>query len=772
MTGVMTDERMKANPVMICAAGEDGAFAYFDPAWLRFAGRALEEERGLGWTSRIHPDDRAPFLAAYRDAFARRRPLQTELRLERADRRYRRVSWTGAPLPPGAGLQYVGSCVDLTTIQSCVALYADLSPGAFYTAVVQPDGALELPLLSDAASRFFGQPSADLQADPSKALAAIHPDDRQRVVDQLAQAMRSRERLVLELRVVDQGEVRWLRTEAATRARPDGAAIWSGIIVDVTAHKEFEVALLDSRRHYQSVLRTSIDGYWTVDREGRFLEVNDAYAQLIGYSQEELRRMAIRDVEALEDPEATALHLEKVMRDGSDRFQTRHRRKDGQLVDIEVSCVYVPEGGGRFIVFLRDVTERTRVEAERAELLQRAQHARALAEQANRTKDEFLATLSHELRTPLSTILSWAHLIRDGQLSPEKIQRGAEMIERSARTQAQLVEDLLDVSRIAKGKLSVEKVEVDPIAPLFAAVEAIRPQAQAKEIELELDGVPVRGVVHGDPTRLQQVFWNLVSNAVKFTPRRGRVRLNVGEAERDGRGRTGPFACVRVQDTGQGIPPGMLTSIFDPFTQKDSSTTRAERGLGLGLAIVKNLVELHDGSVQAESAGEGTGATFTVWLPLRRERDARVPAEAQPAPPRRRDLARPLEGVRVLVVDDEADACEAMSEVLGQEGAEVQTARSATEALERVRTSRPDVLLSDIAMPAHDGYWLLRELQAEASANDREPPRVIALSAHTGPHDVERARAAGFQQHLAKPVEAGYLVAAIQDVLNARRALP
>ncbi len=773
----MGKARIDAITEMTCAASEGGELETFDPAWLTFSGRSFDEERGLGWTRRIHPEDRERFLAEYGSASARSAPFLARLRLLRADGQYRWISWTGAPAPPGDP-RYLGICFDITdALPDLLELRRFWSgfdadgyrpPGAFY-ALQRRDGTLELQFLSDAAAQLIGCPADELYEDPSKLLAAIHPEDRQQTLDQVSAAARAPQALALEHRVAgaEGAAAGWLRWEAAPRRLPNRDVVWSGFLRDVSERKRFEEVLRERERHYETVLRTSIDGYWTTDLQGRFLEVNQAYCDLIGYSSEELLQMSIRDVEAQESAAETARHIEALTRNGSDRFLTRHRRKDETTVDIEVSTVYLPESGGRLVVFLRDVTERVRAEAERGELLRREQEARTLAEEASRAKDAFLATLSHELRTPLSPILLYAQMLKKGRLGLDRVEHAAAAIERNALMQAQLVDDLLDVSRITKGKLTIEKIYVDPAAPLLAALESIRPLAREKQVEVELEESARLGLVHADPMRLQQVFSNLLANAVKFTQAGGRVTVRVEPAERDGRGRAGRFIQVAVHDTGRGIGPEALPHIFEPFAQEDSSSTRTSGGLGLGLAIVERLLDLHDGSAAAESPGVGKGATFTVWLPLIAPAQADAPPWEQAAPTASSDQPPGhLSGLDVLVVDDDRLGREAVAQLLSLEGARVRTASSAAEALERITQAPPQVLLADIAMPLRDGYSLLAELRAQERAQGRPPLPAVALTALAGEHDLARACEVGFQRHLAKPVDAGALVSAVRQVVS------
>ena len=382
------------------------------------------------------------------------------------------------------------------------------------------------------------------------------------------------------------------------------------------------------------------------------------------------------------------------------------------------------------------------------------------AEEANSLKDEFLATVSHELRTPLMAVLGWAHLLRSNNLDEAGQRRALETIERNARAQQQLIEDLLDVSRIITGKL---RLDVRPVAPssfISAAVESVRPAADAKEIKLEILSDPNIGSISGDAARLQQVVWNLLSNAIKFTPRGGRTQLKLQ--------RTSSHVEISVSDNGQGIRQDFLPYVFERFRQADMKTTRAHGGLGLGLAIVRQLVELHGGTVGVTSEGEGKGATFLVKLPVlpvyqnapQTDLQSTADTEAEPA-----DCPINLAGLKILVVDDEADTCELLRSLLSRCGAEVSAARSASEAFKLFQLVHPDVMVSDIGMPFEDGYELMRKVRALPEVNGGKVP-AVALTAYARPEDRMKALRAGYQMHVAKPIQLDELVSIVASLAN------
>lgn len=396
------------------------------------------------------------------------------------------------------------------------------------------------------------------------------------------------------------------------------------------------------------------------------------------------------------------------------------------------------------------VAELKRLEDARNQLLLDEQRARAEAETANRMKDEFLATLSHELRTPLTSLLGWACLLRKYPLDESLLEKGLQAIERNAKVQTKLIDDLLDVSRIISGKLHLDVRPIAISSVVEAAITVARPAADAKSIRLTYRPGPAIGAISGDSARLQQVVWNLLSNAVKFTPEGGRIEVLLEQRN--------SHARLTVSDTGHGISPEFLPRVFDRFRQADSSTTRDYGGLGLGLAIVRHLVELHGGTVHAESLGEGQGANFRVTFPLIAER-IEASALSQSGEHRFDDPAT-LNGLRVLIVDDEEDARQIISTVIERTGAEVLACESVREALEMLEKWRPDVLMSDIGMPGEDGYSLINKVRSLPADRGGDTP-AAAFTAYAREDDRNRALAAGYQMHIAKPISSGQLVAMI-----------
>jgi PAS domain S-box-containing protein len=440
-----------------------------------------------------------------------------------------------------------------------------------------------------------------------------------------------------------------------------------------------------------------------------------------------------------------------------DHFETIRVAKDGQLRSVSITVSPVRDSDGRIVgasKIARDISERRRLEEERAIMLAREQEARQEAEALNRTKDQLLATVSHELRTPLNAIFGWAHMIQTAGSDEALRARATSAILRSASAQARLVEDLLDFSRMISGRMRLDFEATDLNAVIEAALETVRPAASAKEIALVSSLDNSLGTMMGAPDRLQQVVWNLVMNAVKFTPQGGRVDVSVQRGSRT--------VDIVVKDTGQGITPDLLPHVFEAFRQADSSTTRAHGGLGLGLALVRQLVELHGGRVHAESAGKDCGSTFTVTLPLA---TSRTPQELADAPGTVDESGRQprLNGVRVLIVDDDPESLDVSAMVLRVAGAEVRTAAGPFGAYEVIRTWQPTVVLTDLAMPGEDGFMLFRAMRTTFVERGVKVP-IVAFTAYGTTENRTRALQAGFDLYLTKPIDPRRLTSAVAEV--------
>ncbi|MDQ3917100.1 MAG: ATP-binding protein, partial [Acidobacteriota bacterium] len=529
---------------------------------------------------------------------------------------------------------------------------------------------------------------------------------------------------------------------------PDGRVIGASKIArDITESRRSQEALRRSELELSDFFENAVVGLHWVGPDGTILRANRAELQMLGYEREEYVGRNITEFHADQESIADILCRLKAGEVLHER-EARLRCKDGTIRDVLIDSS-VRWADGKFIhtrCFTRDITDRKRAEAERERLLESEQRARREAEEANRLKDDFLATVSHELRTPLTAILGWVRMLRDGSLDEETAERALAAVERNAKSQAQLVEDLLDISRIVSGKLHLDMRQIEPSSVINAAVEAVKPAAQAKGIRLQLSIDPSAGPVAGDFERLQQVVWNLLSNAVKFTPSGGRVNVSLE--------RTDSAAELTVRDDGRGIDPEFLPHVFERFKQADSSITRAYGGMGVGLSIVKSITEMHGGTVHASSAGEGHGASFTVSLPLASARAEATGAskgervkQAEPHP-----CPKELDGLKVLVVDDDADACEMIRAAFEHCGSRVKTSVSAAEALALVEDWNPSILVADISMPEMDGYQLIRRVRALGARDGGSVP-AVALTALARVEDRVKALSAGYQMHVSKPVE-------------------
>ncbi len=526
-------------------------------------------------------------------------------------------------------------------------------------------------------------------------------------------------------------------------------------------------SLRQSEERLRSLSTCSPVGIFEIDTEGGCRYTNPRYQAICGLqAAESLEKRWLESVHP-EDRERAVSSWSNYIRQSRDyseefRFQTAY----GSIRWVQVRSSPMLSGQGELLGYvgtLEDITERKQAEEVRAQVI-REQTARAEAEAANRMKDEFLAVLSHELRTPLTSMLGWSKILRSKKLDDKATSRALEAIERNAISQMQLIEDILDVSRIIRGQLRLNVAAVNLISVMEAALEAVRPLAEAKDIKLNTVLDTSVGSVYGDPARLQQVVWNLLTNAIKFTPKGGKVEVNLSVVYGEGQQTTHRYAQIQVIDTGIGISSEFLPKVFERFRQADSTTTRSHNGLGLGLAIVRHLVELHKGTIFAQSLGTGQGATFTVRLPLLQDnRNSRWNGETEeissPVP------STPLAGLRVLVVDDETDTRNFLSFMFEEYGAIATAVASVDEALAVVEQAKLDILISDIGMSEQDGYTLIRKLRSLEPEKGGGIP-AIALTAYTREEDRLEALRAGFQQHLSKPIDPTKLIAMVANVLK------
>ena len=524
--------------------------------------------------------------------------------------------------------------------------------------------------------------------------------------------------------------------------------------------RESQQALEASRARYADLFDFAPIGYMTLDPAVAVVEINLAGAALLGRERQDVLGRPFRMLLSPDPPDAMSEHVRRCMA-GSGQVRTdltAVRRSDGVTLHLDVLSVAIggPDGAPRGCrTALVDLTERRRAEREREEAIEREQasrQGRIAAENASHLKDEFLGVVSHELRTPLNAILGWAHMLTSARtIDPAKLANGLEVIRRNAQSQHRLVEDLLDVSRIVTGKLRMDLSRPVRLARIVrAAIDTVQQTARARRVALELHLLADARVM-ADADRLQQVVWNLLSNAIKFTPAGGRVDVFVEGG--------GDVVRVTVRDTGCGIEPAVLPHVFERFRQVDSTPSRVHGGLGLGLAIVRHLVEHHGGRVWGESDGAGRGATFSFELPV-----APISAGRSIPPPADDVEGRSLAGVRVLVVEDDEDSRALAALLLEGAGATVTAVATVAEGLAAFATTSPHVVVSDLSLPVEDGFSFLRQLRALPAPASTVP--VVAMTAYARPEDVDRAIAAGFDQHLSKPMQPGALVDLVARMAN------
>ena len=641
-------------------------------------------------------------------------------------------------------------------------------PGVIYQFVKNSEGSFKFEYISYACQKIYELESEDILKNPELCFDQHHPDDREYLGEKIADSARTLEPFAFEWRIVTpSGKLKWLQSNSRPEMRDNGDIVWYGVLFDISDRKQAEAARSQINQTLEALIRACPLAITVLGADDGTVKMwNPAAERIFGWSESEAVGQFVPSIPP--DKREEFMANLKGIRAGNAiaGMETQRQRKDGSSIDIGLWATPVRDGNGNIncMSILADISDRKQVEAERAQLLDREQAARAQAEAINRLKDEFLATLSHELRTPLNAILGWAQMLRRGKYTEASLATGLEAIERQSRVQVQLVEDLLDVSRIIQGKLALKPGWFDMVKTIEVALNSVRFAAEAKSVTVTPEFDPAVGLMSGDTQRLQQVVSNLLTNAVKFTPAGGTVRLRLSAVALTD-SPSPNYVQITVSDTGKGISAEFLPYVFDRFRQADGSITRADSGLGLGLAIVRHLVELHRGTVRAESPGEGLGATFTVMLPLKQRRNQ----QSQLREERKFPQMRPgmLAGLKVLVVDDEPDNREFLIVALQQLGATTTAAASAAEAIELLQQSPPDILVSDIGMPVEDGYSLIRKVRSSEWGTAKRLP-AVALTAYASEQDRDRASAAGYDEHLAKPIEPAVLAAVLAKLKNSQ----
>ncbi|WP_100899596.1 PAS domain-containing protein [Nostoc flagelliforme] len=711
------------------------------------------------FAARLHLDDRDRVLADVDRAIATGEDHNIEFRVVYPNGAIRWALSQGKVFydQQGQPMQMAGIDIDITERKrSAEALHeseerfrqlAENIDAVFWIREVHEN---RVSYVSPAYKRLWGLNPEEMYQGQQAWVDRIHPEDREsthRAFHEKAVAGKYDQ----EYRIfLPDGSIRWVHDRCFPLRDETGEIYrFAGIAEDITDRKQVEEALRQSEERYRCLAELIPQLVWTANPEGALLDVNQRWLEFTGLTLEQSHTIGWKEVVHPEDVIIMAQQWSKAVQQGTSyQAEGRMRQADGVYRWHLHQAIPQKDKQGQIVKWFgsaTDIEAQKQLEGERDRLFQLEQAARAEAERANRIKDEFLAVLSHELRSPLNPILGWTKLLQSRKFNETRTLEALATIERNAKLQTQLIDDLLDVAKILRGKLSINASPVNLASVIECAIDTVSTAAIAKSILLH-PVLPNIGQISGDSNRLQQIVWNLLSNAIKFTPKGGRVEIRLKQVDDQ--------AQIIVSDTGKGISPDFLPYIFESFRQEDVSITRKYGGLGLGLAIVRQLVEAHGGIITADSPGEGFGATFTVQLPLLNiESEIKQINELS-------QQALELTGIRVLTVDDDPDARQLITVLLTEYGAQVLTVSSAAEVLANLESFQPDVLVSDIGMPEVDGYSLIQQIRALTPEKGGHIP-AIALTAYARVDDYQRAIISGYQRHVTKPLDPQELVQAV-----------
>jgi PAS domain S-box-containing protein len=745
-------------PMMVWVTDATDYCTYLSKSWYEFTGQTEATGLGFGWLEAVHPEDRKFSRDIFLRAIERQEAFQLEYRFRSQDGEYRWAIDAASPwlTEEGEFKGYIGSVIDINDRKQAEealrqseeryrTLFESMNEGFCVIEMLFDDQETPADYRFLEINPVFEQQTGLQQAE-GKTARQLLPDLEPYWFEIYGKVALTGESVRFENYSAVMN--RWFEVSTFRTGQPESRRV-AILFKDISDRKQAEEALCQSEERYRCLAELIPQLVWTANAEGALLDVNRRWSEFTGLTLEQARTTAWEEVVHPEElPVLVQNWTEAVQQGTSYQAEGRMRRADGVYRWHLHQAIPQKNEQGQIIKWFgtaTDIEAQKQLQIERARLLQREQAAREVAERANRIKDEFLAVLSHELRSPLNPILGWTKLLQTRKMDETKTAQALATIERNAKLQTQLIDDLLDIAKILRGKLSLNRTPLNLCFVIEAAIETVWTAARAKSISLHPVLLDI-GQVSGDAARLQQVVWNLLSNAIKFTPNHGQVEIRLE--------RVGNQAEMTVKDTGKGISPNFLPYIFESFRQEDASTTRQYGGLGLGLAIARQLVEAHGGIITADSPGEGLGATFTVRLPLLNvELEVK---QTEELPPPELDLT----GIRVLAVDDDPDARELLSVLLTQYGAEVLIVTNATQVLANLESFQPDVLISDIGMPGVDGYSLIQQIRALPPEQGGQVP-AIALTAYAREADYERTLTSGYQQHLAKPLELQQLVQSV-----------